>query len=192
MFPLILNSTWWKLCNLHGEGKKEGVNVQKFSQIQHLKRLRKLKEWKSPPVSSLSAAWGWSWLEADSEHFQSSQVHRIIELFELERILKDHLVQLLCHEQGHLQIDQPSPVWSWRSPRMRHPPHFWATYSSALNNLIIIFFPYIQSKSPLFQLGTTIKSLKVEIYKDNAASWDSISGHVQLQDTPRTAIILVQ
>ena len=31
-------------------------------------------------------------------------IHIIIELFELEVIFKDHLVQLLCNEQGHLQL----------------------------------------------------------------------------------------
>ena len=30
--------------------------------------------------------------------------HRIIELFELEEILKGHLVQLPCNEQGHLKL----------------------------------------------------------------------------------------
>lgn len=30
----------------------------------------------------------------------------IIESFELEETLKGHLVQALCSEQGHLQLDQ--------------------------------------------------------------------------------------
>jgi len=34
------------------------------------------------------------------------QDHGIIELFELEGALKDHLVQFPCHEQGHMQLDQ--------------------------------------------------------------------------------------
>ena len=32
--------------------------------------------------------------------------HRIIESFELERTFERHLVQLLCHEQGHLQLGE--------------------------------------------------------------------------------------
>ena len=42
----------------------------------------------------------------------SSQHHRITELFELEGTLKNHLVQLCCNEQGHVQLDQvaKSPI----------------------------------------------------------------------------------
>jgi len=36
----------------------------------------------------------------------SQEFHGITELFELEGNLKCHLVQLLCNEQGHLQLDQ--------------------------------------------------------------------------------------
>ena len=38
--------------------------------------------------------------------------HRTIESFELEGTFKNHLVQLLCTEQGHLQLEQiaQSPV----------------------------------------------------------------------------------
>jgi len=39
-------------------------------------------------------------------------MNRIVELFELEEIIKGHLVQLPCNEQGHLQLDQgaQSPI----------------------------------------------------------------------------------
>ena len=39
-------------------------------------------------------------------------VYRSIELFELEGTLKGHLVQFLCNEQGHLQLDEvaQSPI----------------------------------------------------------------------------------
>jgi len=44
-----------------------------------------------------------NWLPSEAE---------IIESFELERTLKGHLLQLLCNELGHLQLDQvaQSPV----------------------------------------------------------------------------------
>ena len=38
--------------------------------------------------------------------------HRIIELFELEVTFKGHLIQLLCNEQGHLQLHQVLSTWS--------------------------------------------------------------------------------
>lgn len=38
----------------------------------------------------------------------------IIESFQLEGVLKDHLVQLLYNEQGHLQLDQV--FWSLVQP----------------------------------------------------------------------------
>jgi len=42
----------------------------------------------------------------------SKDIHRIIESFELEGILKGHLLQLPCNEQGHLQLDKiaQSPI----------------------------------------------------------------------------------
>jgi len=43
----------------------------------------------------------------------SFHFHRIIKLFELERTLKSHLVQLPCHEQRHLRLDQIAPVLLW-------------------------------------------------------------------------------
>jgi len=39
-----------------------------------------------------------------------SYSHRPLELFELERTFKGHLVQLRCNEQGHLQLDQISQI----------------------------------------------------------------------------------
>jgi len=57
---------------------------------------------------SAKLAFSFALFEAGSAHDQwveASQV-RIIELVELEGTLKGHLVQLLCHEQGHLQLHQ--------------------------------------------------------------------------------------
>ena len=82
------------------------------------------------------------------------QTHRIIESFELEGTVKGHLVQLLCHEQGHLQLNQSaqSPIQpdleclqgrgihhisGQPVPVAQHP------YCKKL-------FPYIQSKSHVF------------------------------------------
>jgi len=48
-----------------------------------------------------------------SHEFSSSKAdHRTIEWFGLEGTFKAHLVQLPCHEQGHLQPDQvaQSPI----------------------------------------------------------------------------------
>jgi len=44
--------------------------------------------------------------------FLAVRFHTIIESLELEETLKSHLVQLLCNEQGHLQLDQvaQSPI----------------------------------------------------------------------------------
>ena len=44
------------------------------------------------------------------QHFRV--FHRIIESFGLEGAFKGHLVQLLCNEQGHLQLDKiaQSPI----------------------------------------------------------------------------------
>ena len=36
--------------------------------------------------------------------------HRIIESLELEKTFKGHLVQLTCHEQGHLQLNQVAQI----------------------------------------------------------------------------------
>ena len=36
----------------------------------------------------------------------TKKFHRITESFELEGILKGHLVQLLCSEHGHLQLNK--------------------------------------------------------------------------------------
>jgi len=38
--------------------------------------------------------------------------HRIVEPFEFEGVFKGHLVQLPCHEQGHLQLDQVPEAWT--------------------------------------------------------------------------------
>ena len=42
----------------------------------------------------------------------SMSLHRIIELIELEGTFKGHLVQPLCNDQGHIQLDQiaQSPI----------------------------------------------------------------------------------
>ena len=57
---------------------------------------------------------------------------RIIELFELEGTFKGHLVQLLCNEQGHPQLNQaaqsPSSLTS-DVARDGDPPLLWATCS---------------------------------------------------------------
>mgnify|MGYP001857089341 CR=1 FL=1 len=53
---------------------------------------------------------------------------RITELFELEEILKGHLIQLPCNKQRHTQLHQVLRACSARpyiSPMMRHPPPLW-------------------------------------------------------------------
>jgi len=45
------------------------------------------------------------------ETLVSTKDHGIIELFELEWNLKGHPVQLPCNEQGHLQLNQDSPIF---------------------------------------------------------------------------------
>lgn len=59
-------------------------------------------------------------------------VESIIEWFDLERALKDHLVQATCHGQGHLALDQgaKSHIQSDLAVPMVGCPHFlWAVCS---------------------------------------------------------------
>lgn len=45
-------------------------------------------------------------MQSGNKYFIESEDYRIIELFELDGTPKGHIVQLLCSEQGHLQLDQ--------------------------------------------------------------------------------------
>jgi len=60
---------------------------------QSLLKTMMLKKLKIIPVSPVA-------------FLERGYVHRIIELFELERIPKGYLIQLLCSEWGHLQLEQ--------------------------------------------------------------------------------------
>jgi len=56
--------------------------------------------------------------------------HIIIELSELKRTLKGHLVQHPCNEQGHLQLHQVAqsqPATLSVPPKAGYPPPLWAT-----------------------------------------------------------------
>ena len=80
-----------------------------------------------------------------------AEVDNVLELFELERTLKGHLVQLPCNEQGHLQLSQLLrapiqteleclPGWDIHQP-------LWATFASANHSYCKILLPCIRPKS---------------------------------------------
>jgi len=75
---------------------------------------------------------------------------RIIESLELEGILKGHLVQLPCNEQGHTQRDQVVQSPALNASRDR-------ASTTSLGNIfqsLTIFFPYIQ---PLYLPSLSLK-----------------------------------
>jgi len=80
--------------------------------------------------------------------------HRVIELFESEGIIKCHLVQPFCNEQGHIQLDQVA-----QSPVQPSPECFQGQSIHHINGQPAPvpyhphckrLSPYISSKSPLF------------------------------------------
>jgi len=98
-----------------------------------------------PPQVSCSVCWAGAttlwWL-----------AQRMLESFEFEETPKDHLVQVPCNEQGHLQLHQvlraPFSL-TLNVSRRGHLPPLWATCASASPPLLQKnLFPYIQSKSP--------------------------------------------
>jgi len=84
------------------------------------------------------------------------QNYKIIESLQLEATFKGHLAQLFCNEQGHIQLDQAvqsfvhSDLESLQGQDIHHlsrqpVPMLHHPHCKRL-------FPYIQPKSPLFNL----------------------------------------
>jgi len=85
----------------------------------------------------------------------SKNEHRITERLGLEETIEAHLVQLLCHGQGHVSLDQVA-----QSPMHPNLEHLQGgdTHSFSGQPVTVshhshhkTFLPYVQSKPTLFQ-----------------------------------------
>jgi len=80
----------------------------------------KYEQHKKIPKNCLAILWHPTYKTASTKMWKFfSENHRIIECFGLKGAFKGHLVQTLCNEQGHLQLDQVS-----QSPVQHDLEHF--------------------------------------------------------------------
>ena len=75
----------------------------------------------------------------------SQNIHRIIELSQLEQTLKCQLVQLPCNEQEHLQLDHgaQSPIQPDLECLQGCSIHHLSRHYSSLNHSVILYWGYI-------------------------------------------------
>ena len=95
----------------------------------------------------------WDYTESH-ENFATS-TYRIIDSFELEETLKDHLSQIPWNEQGHLLLHQvltAPPVWPRVSPGMWHPTSLSNLCQCITALAVKNFFLISQQNLPSFSL----------------------------------------